>query len=323
MPDGELLGDLHSPLTTEMLSVGEGHSLYVETVGNPTGKPAVYLHGGPGSGCQPHHRKLFDPERFRVVLFDQRGAGRSTPSGERRANTTQHLIADMEAIRAHLGIDKWLVVGGSWGATLALAYAETYPERVSGLVLRAVFLGTRAELDWAFGTGLSTFRPELYTDFLSLLNESERVDPLTAYFRRILDSDRAIHGPAARAYSDTERILSEMRPAASRLDFNAIAEPSNRLPATAFMEAHYFTNDCFLGPDQLMRHAGRLAGVPGIIVQGRYDMLCPPTIGHALAASWQEARVEIVETGGHSLSDPGISEAVAAAVIDDRVTVSF
>jgi proline iminopeptidase len=308
------LDDPHSSLTTFRLPVGDGHELHVETVGRPGGVPAVYLHGGPGSGCQPSHRQLFDPERHFAVLFDQRGAGRSTPHGGREANTTAHLIADMEAIRQTLGIEQWLVVGGSWGATLALAYAEAHPQRVTGIVLRATFLGTAGELQWAFGTGLSTFYPALHADFLSLLSEPERIDPLGSYFRRILDPDPAIHGPAARAYATTEEILAGIRPVQSRLDFTAIADPASRLPPTAFMEAHYFSNDCWLAHGQLLEQAPRLAGIPGIIVQGRYDLLCPAATSHALAARWADAQIRIVDAAGHSLGEPGVQAAVARAI---------
>jgi proline iminopeptidase len=299
---------------TFRLPVGDGHELYVETVGKPGNVAAVYLHGGPGSGCQPIHRNLFDPNRHYAVLFDQRGAGRSTPSGSLAANTTLHLIADMEAIREHLGIDKWLVVGGSWGATLAIAYAEAHPDRVTGIVLRATFLGTPAELDWAFGAGLRTFYPALHEDFLGLLPEAERAEPLRSYFRRILDHDPAIHGPAARAYAATEDALAGIRPSQSRLDFGAINNPAVRVPATAFMEAHYFSHDCWLKPDQLMAGAPRLAGISGIIVQGRYDLLCPPATSHALAAAWGNAKIRIVDAAGHSLTEPGVQAAVASAI---------
>ena len=312
-PDGSY-SDPFTPLTTAMLPVGDGHELYVETVGRADGIPAVYLHGGPGSGCQPGHRRLFDPQQFRAVLFDQRGAGRSTPWRSRQANTTQHLIADMELIRQTLGIDKWLVVGGSWGATLALAYAQAHPDRVSGIVLRATFLGTRAELDWAFGAGLSRFYPGLYRDFLDVLPEAERAEPLEAYWRRILDSDPAVHGPAARAWNDTERILSEATPAASRLNVQSITNPATPLASSPFMEAYYFSNDCFLEPGQLMKNAGNLAEIPGKIVQGRFDLLCPPAISFALADKWRGAEIHVVERAGHSLGDPGVTEAVVAAI---------
>jgi proline iminopeptidase len=307
--------DPFSPLTSEQLAVGDGHELYVESVGREGGVPAVYLHGGPGSGCQPDHRRLFDPERFHAVLFDQRGCGRSTPKRSREANTLPHLIADLETIRARFGFERWMVVGGSWGATLALAYAETHPQRVSGLVLRATFLGTHEEIESAFRERLPRFYPALCEDFLSLLPEAERARPLRPYWRRILDPDPAVHGPAARAWHDTERILSEHAPTKTRLDIAALTS-NGALPATPFMEAHYFVNDCFMQPDQLMHGAGRLAGIPGIIVQGRYDLLCTPSVAHALAARWTDAEVRVVEGAGHTLYDPGVRNAVMKAIAD-------
>lgn len=307
--------DPFAPLTSEMLAVDDGHELYVESVGRDGGVPAVYLHGGPGSGCQPDHRKLFDPERFHAVLFDQRGCGRSTPKGSRTHNTLAHLISDMEAIRERFGFTRWMVSGGSWGATLALAYAQAHPERVSGLVLRATFLGTRDELDTAFLSNLPRFYPALSDDFLGLLPADERQHPLDAYWRRILDADPAIHAPAARAWHDTERILSEITPKQTRLD-PASLQSSRPLPATPFMEAHYFSNDCFMAPDQLAADAKRLRGIPGIVVQGQYDLLCPPHTAHALAAKWLNAEVRTIARAGHSLYDPGIRDAVMQAITD-------
>jgi len=307
--------DPFAPLTSQMLPVGDGHEIHVESIGRTGGIPAVYLHGGPGSGCQPDHRRLFDPERFHAVLFDQRGAGRSRPRGRREDNTLAHLIADMETIREQFGFERWMVVGGSWGATLALAYAQAHPERVSGIVLRATFLGTRSELEGAFLDALPRFYPELSEDFLGVLPGHERAQPLDAYYRRILDSDPQVHGPAARAWHDTERILSEHAPGRLRLDLASL-NSSKSLPATPFMEAHYFCNDCFMKPGQLLAEAGRLADIPGLIVQGRYDLLCPPATSHALAAVWPAARVRLVEGAGHSLYDPGIRDAVMRAIAD-------
>lgn len=308
--------DPFQPLTTQYLSVGDGHEIYVETVGRVDGIPVVYLHGGPGSGCQPDHRRLFDPLRFHAVLFDQRGAGRSRPKGSRVSNTLPHLIADMELIRETLGFERWLVVGGSWGATLALAYAQTYPQRVSGIVLRATFLGTRDELDGAFLQNLPRFYPELYEDFLAVLPAQERKVPLDAYWRRILDADSAVHAPASRAWHDTERILSEHKPLKTRLDFTSINDDARGLPATPFMEAYYFQNNCFMTPAQLLKNASRLQGIPGRVLQGRYDLLCPPATAYALTRVWREAEVRIVEQAGHSLYDPGVREALAAAIND-------
>jgi proline iminopeptidase len=307
--------DPFAPLTSEQFPVSDGHELYVESVGREGGIPAVYLHGGPGSGCQPDHRRLFDPERFRAVLFDQRGCGRSRPKGGRENNTTAHLIADMEAIRAKFGLERWLVVGGSWGATLALAYAQAHPERVSGIVLRATFLGTYEEIEEGFCQRLPCFYPGLYADFLSLLPDAERDRPLDAYWRRILSDDAAVHGPAARAWHDVERILSEHAPTHTRLDLAAV-KSGGALPATPFMEAHYFVNDCFMRPDQLLDEMDKLAGIPGVIVQGRYDLLCPPSTSQALAARWPESEVRVVESAGHTLYDPGVRNAVMRAIAD-------
>ncbi|CAN7730080.1 prolyl aminopeptidase [Bradyrhizobium sp. LjRoot220] len=305
--------DPFAPLTSEQLDVGNGHEIYVESVGRIDGIPAVYLHGGPGSGCQPDHRRLFDPERFHAVLFDQRGAGRSRPKGRREDNTLPHLIADLEMIREKFGFERWMVVGGSWGATLALAYAQANPDRITGIVLRATFLGTRQELEAAFLDVLPRFYPALHADFLNVLPPGERAQPIDAYFRRILDADTAVHGPAARAWGETERILSEHIPSRARLD---PVNSSRSLPATPFMEAHYFAHDCFMRPNQLMEDAGRLAGIPGIIVQGRYDLLCPPATSHALAAVWREAEIRFVEGAGHTLYDPGVRNTVMKAVAD-------
>ena len=307
--------DPFAPLTSQWLPVSDGHEIYVESVGRKDGIPAVYLHGGPGSGCQPDHRRLFDPERFHAVLFDQRGAGRSRPKGGRDNNTLPHLIADMEMIRESFGFKRWMVVGGSWGATLALAYAEAHPNRVTGIVLRATFLGTREELDGAFLDALPRFYPELSDDFLSLLSPEERARPLHPYWRRILDPDPAVHGPFARAWGDTERILSEHTPGRTRLDLNAL-KSTGAMPSTPFMEAHYFQNDCFMRPQQLLTDAGRLQGIPGIIVQGRYDLLCPPATSHALRAVWPESEIRFVPGAGHSLYDPGVRDAVMKAIAD-------
>jgi proline iminopeptidase len=313
--------DPFAPLTSQLLPVGDGHEIYVETVGRTDGIPVVYLHGGPGSGCQPDHRRLFDPERFHAVLFDQRGAGRSLPKGRRDANTLQHLIADMEMIREKHDIPRWMVVGGSWGATLALAYAQAHPDRVSGIVLRATFLGTRAELEGAFLDALPRFHPGLSEDFLELLPPEERAAPLDAYWRRILDSDPAIHGPFIRAWHDTEQILSQHAPRRARLDLASL-QSTGALPSTPSMEAHYFQNDCFMQPDQLLAEADRLKDIPGIIVQGRYDLLCPPATSHTLAARWREAEIRFVEGAGHSLYDPGVRDAVMRAIADLASRVS-
>jgi proline iminopeptidase len=319
-PDADAARSAHradpfAPLSSELLDVGDGHEIHVESVGRADGVPAVYLHGGPGSGCQPDHRRLFDPERFHAVLFDQRGCGRSRPKGSRAHNTTAHLIADMELIREKFGFARWIVVGGSWGATLALAYAQTHPARVSGIALRATFLGTRAEVEAAFTSRLAQFYPALAEDFLSVLPPDERAEPVQAYWRRILDADPNVHGPAARAWHDVERTLSEHKPARTRLDLAAL-NVWRTLPATPFMEAHYFLHDSFMTEDQILESAGKLAGIPGIIIQGRYDLLCPPATSQALARLWPGSEIRIVEEAGHSLYDPGVRDAVMRSIAD-------
>ncbi len=279
----------------------------------------MFLHGGPGSGCHPSHRQLFAADDWFAVFPDQRGAGQSTPHGERRNNTTAHLIADLERIRTHLGLERWLVVGGSWGATLALAYAEAHPERVTGLALRATFFGTPDELDWAFLRGPAALRPDLLEQFLSLLSPEERREPLAAYYAHILGDDAQRQRVAAWMWHDVERVLSEASPPAARVDVTPHADTALRLPATALMEAHYFRHDCWLAPGELLANASRLRGIPGIIVQGRYDLLCPPANGHALAARWPDAELRLVELGGHALSDPKIAHAVARSIADLRL----
>lgn len=301
------------PFDAIMLAVGEGHWLYVEEIGRKGAVPALFLHGGPGSGAQHMHRRLFDPERFHAILFDQRGAGRSHPYLETRANTTPDLVEDIERIRLHFGFEKMLIVGGSWGSTLALAYAEAYPHRVSALLLRAVFLGTDDEVDWAFRRGPSELRPDLYQGFVDALPEQERTDPVRAYVARLLSGDPAIRDPAAHRWNRYERVLSEFSPAETRLPAGDVPRGA-RLPPTPIMEAHYIAHHFFLAPNQLLNGADRLAGIPGVIVQGRYDLLCPPRAAYALAQRWGSAKLEIVPAAGHAMTEPGVFEAMKRAL---------
>ena len=299
------------------LAVGEGHVLHVRTYGSEGGIPAVYLHGGPGSGCQPAHARLFDAARFRIVLFDQRGAGRSRPKRGLSANTTAHLVTDLERVRTHLGIERWLVVGGSWGSTLALAYAQAFPERVLGIVLRAVFLGTRNECQWAFRGAAETFRPELWAAFRDLLPEREREDPIRAYGRRLEDPDPRIHLPAAAAWAVYEGTLSTIAPPEPKLPARLDRGPGSddgKGPNTPYVEWHYIKNDCFLEPDQLVRNADRLRGIPGRIVQGRYDLLCPPAAAAAIARAWPDSQLTVVPGTGHAGTEPPIRNALIAAI---------
>lgn len=287
------------------LEVGDGHRLWVSDEGDPQGVPVVFLHGGPGSGCGPRARDLFDPARHRVIFIDQRGAGQSLPARGRHANTTAHLITDIETVRRHFGIESWMVVGGSWGATLALAYVQTHPGRVTALALRATFLGTEEELDWAFCRVLSAFRPDLHRALFGASGQAS----LPRLWRRILDPDPAIHSPAARAFYRAERALSDLTPQPALPD-------DAPLPATPFMEAHYFLNRCFLPENALLKGADRLAGIPGIMVQGRLDLLCPPSTSARLAACWPGSRVVMVEGAGHAMDNPAILAALRQAISD-------
>lgn len=300
------------PFDARMLSVGDGHWVYVEEVGKRGGIPALFLHGGPGSGAQPMHRRLFDPDRFHAFLIDQRGAGRSHPYLSLAENTTQKLIADIETIREHFGIERWLVVGGSWGSTLAVAYAEAFPQRVTALALRAIFLGTRAEVEWAFVEGPQLFRPDLFAEFVELLPEDERADPLAAYLRRLADPAPEVQMPAAHAWAAYERTLSELLPA--RASLSSSFGRSDRLPPTPIVEAHYIRNDFFLEDRQLLREAHKLRGIPGAIIQGRYDLLCPPKTAYALAEAWETCELQIVDKAGHAITEPGVMDALKAAI---------
>ena len=308
------LPEAFRPFDARMLYVGDGHWIYVEEVGCKGGRPVAFLHGGPGSGSQHVHRTLFDPARDHVFLIDQRGAGRSHPYLSREANTTWHLVDDLEIIRTHFAVSKWLLVGGSWGSTLALAYAEKYAERVAGLVLRAVFLGTAKEAHWAFVEGPRIFRPELYADFRDWLPTAERADPLAAYVDRLCNPDPAVHVLAAHRWFAYERVLSEIASKPASLPGNV--QEGARLPPTPLVEAHYIRNDFFLEPGQLLRDSRKLAGIPGHIVQGRYDLLCPPQTAHALAAVWPDARLEFIETAGHSMTEPGVMDAMRNAIAE-------
>jgi proline iminopeptidase len=298
-----------------MLPVGDGHVLHVEEAGNPNGVPVVFLHGGPGSGCQPEHRTLFDPALFRIVLFDQRGAGRSTPKRGLAHNSTQDLVADMERIREALDIERWMVVGGSWGSLLALAYAEAFPSRVTAIALRAVFLGGAEEIDWAFVRGPRIFYPELWRRFVGLLPEAERAEPLRAYGARLMNPDPAIHRPAAFVWHDYERALSVLNPGRVALP-DSLADPGGTRapPNTPFVEWHYFRHDCFLRPGELLAGADRLRDIPGIIVQSRYDLLCPPATARELAVRWNSGDLRMVEAAGHSLSEPAVRRALTHAI---------
>jgi proline iminopeptidase len=302
------------PFDAIMVSVGDGHWIYAEQIGMPGGVPMLFLHGGPGSGAQHAHRALFDPARHHAILIDQRGAGRSHPYLSRSANTTQHLVADIERLRVFFGFEKWLLVGGSWGSTLALAYAQAHPERVTGLVLRAIFLGTDAEIQWAFIDGPRQFRPDLYDGFLAFLPEPERADPIAAYVKRLTNPDPAVHAPAAQVWNAYERALSELAPGRAALPTHFDA--TTRIPPTPLMEAHYIKHGFFLEPDELLANADKLAGIPGRIIQGRYDLLCPPATAAALAQAWPGCELSILDTAGHAMTETGVEAAMSDAIAE-------
>lgn len=293
-----------------MLPLDGGHVMYWEEAGSPRGLPVLFLHGGPGAGCTPAYRRFFDPAAYRILLFDQRGAGRSTPGAETQSNTTQHLIRDIETLRRHLSVDRWLVFGGSWGSTLALAYGEAHPERCLGFVLRGVFLGRRAEIDW-FLHGMGTFFPEAHRAFLAPIPPEERGDGLlAAYHRRLMDPDPRVHLPAARAWSRYESACSALRPGPA--DTAAVAGDRAAL-SLARLEAHYFKNGLFLRDGQLLGDLHRIKGLPATIVQGRYDVVCPIATADELARAWPGAEYMPVPEAGHSAMEFGIRSALVSA----------
>jgi proline iminopeptidase len=309
MPRGDLFPDI-GPFETGYLPLSHPHVMYWEQVGNPTGPAALFLHGGPGAGAGAVHRRFFDPSYWRLIIFDQRGAGRSRPLGALEANTTPDLVADIETLRRHLGIERWLLFGGSWGSTLALAYAQAHPERVAGLVLRGVFLGRRSEVDW-FLNGMGAVFPEAHAAFLGHLPPEERHDLLGSYLTRLCHPDPSIHMPAARAWSTYEGSCSTLLPAPDTVNSFAMDRTALGL---ARIEAHYFAHDLFMPEGGLLAHMPLLAGMPCEIVQGRYDMICPPVTAFELAASWRTARLTVVPDAGHSALEPGVRRALIAAV---------
>ena len=290
------------PYACGMLALDGVHRMYWEQSGNPRGAPILFLHGGPGAGAAPGHRRFFDPAHYRIVIYDQRGAGRSTPLGELTANTTPHLIADIERLRVELGIESWIVFGGSWGSTLALACAQAHPERCAGLILRGIFLCRKSEIDW-FLYGLRTFFPEAWRAFASVIPPVERGNLLHAYYRRLTDPDPAIHMPAARAWSTYEGACSTLLPSPETVTYFAGDVVALGL---ARIEAHYFSHDIFLPPDALLRNVGRIRHIPGVIVQGRYDAVCPTVTADELHEAWPQAQYIVVPDAGHAAWEPGI-----------------
>lgn len=299
------------PYKTHTLAVAPPHRLYIEEVGNPQGKPVVFLHGGPGGGITPIYRQFFDPQRWRVILFDQRGCGKSTPHAELNGNTTWDLVNDIEAIRTYLGIDQWVVFGGSWGSTLALAYAQTHPDRCSGLILRGIFTLRQPEIHWFYQEGANYLYPDAWEYFLEPIPNNERDNLVMAYYRRLTSDDPATQVAAARAWAIWEASTSKLSQDPGMMErFGADAFAL----AFARIECHYFVNRGFFDQDdQLLRQVNRIRHIPGVIVQGRYDVVCPPITAWELHRAWPEAEFHLIQEAGHSALEPGIVDALISA----------
>lgn len=298
------------PYAEHRLKVDPPHELYIEESGNPDGIPVVVVHGGPGGGCEDYYRRFFDAERFRIILFDQRGAGRSTPLAELSGNDTQALVEDMERIRQFLGIKQWVLFGGSWGSTLSLVYAETHPDQVLGLVLRGIFLCRPQDIRWFYQDGAGRIFPDYWEDYLAVVPKEERGDMVGAYYRRLTSTNELEQMQAAKAWSVWEGRCATLHPNPRVVEH--FGHPHVAI-ALARIECHYFMNNAFLEPDQIVRDAGRLQGIPGHIVHGRYDMVCPLDNAHALREVWPEAEFSIIRDAGHSASEPAIVDALMRA----------
>lgn len=300
------------PYAVHSLAVSDGHVLYLEESGNPHGLPVLFVHGGPGAGCEEYHRRYFDPLRYRIILFDQRGAGRSRPHAGLEHNTTWKLVEDMEAIREFLGLRRWVLFGGSWGSTLSLVYAEAHPEAVLGLIVRGIFLCRPWEIRWFYQEGANRIFPDYWEEFVAPVAERDRGDLVQAHFRLLTGSDEVARMASAKAWSVWEGRTATLAPRQAVVDF--FSDPRVAL-SLARIEAHYFVHDSFLEPEQILRDAGRLARIPGIIVQGRYDMACPAQSAWELHRAWGEAELEIVPAAGHSAREPGITDALIRATV--------
>ena len=298
------------PYKVHMLAVDAPHELYVEECGSPDGIPVLFVHGGPGGGCSKQDRCFFDPEKYRIILFDQRGCGRSIPHASLQGNNSQALVEDMEAIRQALGLDKWLLFGGSWGSTLSLLYAQTHPQRVSGLILRGIFLCRDRDIHWFYQAGADHVFPDYWRDYLAPIPEAERGDMVAAYYRRLTGDNELERMSAAKAWSIWEGRCAALHPNPNIVE--RLGSPHVAL-AMARVECHYFHNKAFLVDNQLLANADKLKGIPGIIVHGRYDMVCPVDQAFALHRAWPEARLEIIRDAGHASSEPGTLDALVKA----------
>lgn len=298
------------PNKTTMLAVGDGHELYVEECGNPQGLPALFLHGGPGGGCKESDRCFFNPDIYRIILFDQRGSGRSTPHASIADNSSGHLLADIEAVRTFLGIEQWLVFGGSWGSTLALLYAEAHPERVTGLILRGIFLCRERDIRWFYQSGANYLFPDYWRDFVSHIPEDQRDDIVAAYYRQLTSNNDIERMSSAKAWSLWEGRCSTLDPNHHQTEH--FANPHFAL-ALARIETHYFANHCFIDANQILDEIQRIQHLPGFIVHGRYDVVCPVEQAFALAQAWPKATLDIIRDAGHASSEPGITDALVRA----------
>ncbi|MDO3723198.1 prolyl aminopeptidase [Marinobacter sp. chi1] len=300
-----------TPNARHTLAVDPPHELYVEESGNPNGIPVLVVHGGPGGGCEDYQRRFFDAERFRIILMDQRGAGRSTPLAELEGNSTDRLVADMETVRAFLGVERWLLFGGSWGSTLSLVYAQAHPNRVLGLVLRGIFLCRPEDIQWFYQSGASRIFPDYWEEYEAQIPQSERSDMVSAYYRRLTSSNELEQIQAAKAWSVWEGRCATLHPNPRVVEH--FGHPHVAI-ALARIECHYFMNAAFLEPDQILRDAGKLADIPGVIVHGRYDMVCTVDNAFALSKAWPGAELRIIRDAGHSAAEPAIVDALIRGV---------
>ena len=298
------------PYATHEIAVSDEHTLYAEECGNPDGLPVVFVHGGPGAGCSPRDRCFFDPERYRIIVFDQRGSGRSKPHASLEQNTTQALIADMELIREQLKVEQWMLFGGSWGSTLSLLYAQSHPERVTAMVLRGIFLCRREDVDWFYQYGASAIFPDYWADFLAPIDEADRGNMLAAYYKHLTSDDELDRIRAARAWSIWEARCASLQPNSAIVDYLGSAHVAM---AMARIEAHYFINNCFVGDNQILDNVDALAGIPAIAVHGRYDVVCPIKQAFDLQRAWPDLKLEIIRDAGHSSSEPGTVDALVKA----------
>ncbi|WNO09514.1 prolyl aminopeptidase [Teredinibacter sp. KSP-S5-2] len=298
------------PYKQHTLAVSDIHTLHIEECGDPDGIPILFIHGGPGAGFSKHDRRFFNPERYRIILLDQRGAGRSTPHADLTDNTTAHLIDDLDTVRQHLGVAKWVLFGGSWGSTLALLYAQAFPEKVLGMILRSIFLARQKDLHWFYQDGASNVFPDYWEEYLHPIPEEERGNLMTAYYQKLTGDNELAKMAAAKAWSTWEGRCATLRPNPEIV--HALASPHMAV-SLARIEAHYFVNNAFIQENQILNNADKLKGIPGTIIHGRYDMVCPLDNAYELHKVWPESELQIIRDAGHSSHEPGIIDALVKA----------